>query len=232
MTTTLIQHPQPAGSSPCLKFLNPKAKIMALDTIKTKNHKPFPFTSPTITPHNPPTGALILEIIFSSDNVSSPGTNQTHKEEEGDEEGDNNGDSDEEDVDNGSNSDSHSHHSGSDEDEEEDEEDEDDAEDSDEDSEEEDCDDDGEQQFDDEDFGNEFDKDLIIDFGSASENEEDQLVIDFEDTNINNSPPSSPKTLVTPVNKIPFWFTHEEPGMTNAVMLHIKVFTAIQIKYA
>lgn len=230
MTTTLIQPLQPAGSSACREYFNPATKVMALDTIKTsKNHKTFPFTSPTITTHkNPPTGALILEIIFSSDDVS-PGTIQG---EEGDtEEGDNSGDSDGEDDVDGADIRTHGHHSGNDigsdgdDDDEDDEEEEDEEDDEDEEgveeSDDEDDDDDGEHELDDEDFGNDFEEDLIIDFGN--QNEDDQLVVEFEDTNISNSPPNSPppQKAASPANPVPFWFTNEEQGKACALYMQL-----------
>lgn len=213
MTTMpmLIQpHQQPAGTA-CLELFPPSK--MALNSMKTnKNHKIFPFSSPTITAHkNPPTGhALILEIIFDADDVNSAGSNQTNGEEEGDEDDDNQGDSDEED-DADSDSDTSSHHGGplSDGDSEEDEEEEDEEDD---DSEESDEDDDCGVEFD-EDFVNDFDGDLEIEFGHESE--EDPLVIEFEDV---NSPPSSPKEPVPPENTVPFWFMNEEPDQIRTIL--------------
>jgi hypothetical protein len=211
MTTTLIHPLQPAGSSAHLEYYNSTSKVMALDTIKTtKNPKSFPFTSPTITKHNnPATGALILEIIFSSDDVSSPEA----RGQEDDMEDDNSDESEDEDDVNSANSDTHSHHGEDDRDGdvENDGEDE-DVEDDEESGDEEDLED-----GDLEDFENDFDKDLIIDFGNE-EHEEDQLVIDFED-----SPPHSPTPTkaspVPPANTIPFWFTHEESGKPLVFML-------------
>lgn len=217
MTTTLIQSMPPAGSSAHLKLYNPTTKIMALDTIKTKHHKTFPFTSPTIT-KNPPSQTVILEILFSSDDVNSAGADNTHGEEGVEEEDDNDGDSDYEDDVN-SNSDGMSNVDSGDDSDEDDEEDEEDEDDEEEDSDEED--DDGEHEFDEsEDFVNDFDKDLIIDFGddeNENEDDDDQLVIEFEEP----SPPSTPrKKSVSPptTNPIPFWFTHEEPGMPDPLL--------------
>jgi hypothetical protein len=214
MTTAVIQPLQPAGSSACLEFFNPTTKIMALDTIKTsKNHKSFPFTSPTITAHkNQPTGALILEIIF--DDVNSTGTNN-QGEEESSEENNEGGSDDEGDNDVESNDDSHGHHNDSEEDSdrdnEDDGEDEENAEDA-EDSEEDEEYDSGSHELDDKDFANDFNNDLIIDFGN--ENEEDQLVIEFED---NSPPPTPPQNPVPPANTLPFWFTHEEPEQIRMI---------------
>ena len=210
MTTTLIQPSQPAGSSAC--HYNPAA--MALDTIKsTKNHKTFPFTTPTITTHNKtPTGALILEIIFSDD-TSSPNTTQDKGECNED---DNDSDSDEEDdVDSTSNSDAHSNNNDSDSDGDDvDEQDQEHVEDGGGGGGQGDSDDDEEEghghEDDEEDFESAFDNDLIIDFGN--DNEEDQLVVEFEETHSNKtSPRSSPPPK--PVDLPPFWFSHEESGM-------------------
>jgi hypothetical protein len=213
MTTTLIQSHPPAGSSARFEFYNPTPK-MALDTIKSKVHKTFPFTSPTIT-NNPPAQTVILEILFSSDNVNSSSASNTHGDEGVEEEDDNEGESDDED-DVSSNSDALSNvdsEDGSDEDDEEDEEGEEDEDEAvDEDSDEED--DDGEHEFDDgEDFANDFDNDLIIDFGNDDNDDEDQLVV-FEDS---TSPPASRKRSVSPPNPIPFWFTHEEPDQIRTI---------------
>lgn len=211
MTTMLIQpHQQPAGTA-CLE-LYPPAK-MVLNSIKpTNNHKIFPFTSPTITAHkNPPTGhALILEIIFDADDVNSTGTNQTHNEEEDNEDDANEGESDDEDdVDSANDSDISSHlGDSSDEDSEVDQED---------DSEEEsddDKDDDGEVEFDD-DFGNDFDEDLEIEFENETETEEeDQLVVEFEESNVNSPPPCPP---TPPATAVPFWFMNEEPDQIRTI---------------
>eukprot|EP00026_Physarum_polycephalum_P006269 Phypoly_transcript_06311.p1 GENE.Phypoly_transcript_06311~~Phypoly_transcript_06311.p1 ORF type:complete len:394 (+),score=78.34 Phypoly_transcript_06311:130-1311(+) len=219
MTTTLIQPLQPAGSSAHLNYFNTSSKVMALDTIKPpKNNKPFPFSPPTITKHNSPTtGALILEIIFSPDDVSPGGNNMQGQEEM--EEEDNSGDSDEEDD--VGNHDTRSHidssEGDSDEDEEEDDDEEEDEDEEDEDGAESDEDQEDDGDLDDEDFGNDFDKDLIIDFGTE-ENEDDQLVIEFEDAAITSPPHSPPKASPEQsANKVPFWFTHEEPDQIRMI---------------
>lgn len=207
MTTALIPHQ--IGSSSCLEYFNP-TKNMAIDTIKVNDGaipKPFPFPHHTTNTSTTPHGNLIIEIIFSSD----PSNTNTIGKEDVDEE-----DVDEDAGDGDDYDDSSSEESEDDEGSVDEEESDCDSESNEDDYEDEDDDEEEDEEDGSEDFGNGFESendDLIVDFGTNDD--DDGLLVEFEDMSMDDIPsPPAPK-----VNPIPFWFTHEEQGMSTTYYL-------------